>query len=55
MLSFTKESTHYLIIANIWLAAMVLSVHTHDQIFCLVGGAFWLLAGWLVSRKEREV
>jgi hypothetical protein len=55
MISFTKESTHYLIIANIWFAAMVLSVHTHDQLFCAVGGAFWLVLGWVLSRKEREI
>lgn len=55
MLSFTRESTHYLIIANIWFAAMILAQHSHDQIFCLVGGTFWLIAGWFVSRKERQI
>jgi hypothetical protein len=54
MLSFTKESTHYLIIANIWLAAMVLSPIFAVQIFAGLGAAFWLFTGWTVSRKENE-
>lgn len=55
MLSFTKESTHYLIMANIWLAAMILAEHSHDQLFCGGGLVYWLVMGWFVARKERDV
>lgn len=54
MLSFTKESTHYLIMANIWLAAMVLATHTHDAVLCGVIGTFMFVIGYVISRKERE-
>jgi hypothetical protein len=52
MLSFTKESTHYLIIANIWLGVMVLSEISEVRIFAGLGAAFWIFVGWIISRRE---
>jgi hypothetical protein len=54
MLNFSRESTHYFIISNIWIAASVLAEHRHDILFTGAFGLIWFVYGLWVSRKERE-
>jgi hypothetical protein len=54
MLSFTRESTHYFIIANIWIATSILATHKHDVLLAGALGLIWFLYGLWISKKERE-
>lgn len=54
MFSFTRESTHYFIISNIWIAASILADHRHDVLFAGGLGLIWFIYGMWVARKERE-
>lgn len=54
MLTFTRESTHFYIISNIWIATAVLATHAHDVWFAGVMGMVWFVYALLVSRKERQ-
>ncbi len=54
MLSFTKESTHYYIISNIWIATSILADHTHDVLFAGVLGLIWFLYALAISRREKK-
>lgn len=50
---FTKESTHYYIISNIWIATAILAEHVHDVLFAGVLGLLWFLYALVVQRKEK--
>lgn len=51
---FTKESTHYYIISNIWIATAILADHAHDAWFAGLFGLLWFFYGVIISRKEKE-
>ena len=55
MLSFTRESTHYFIISNIWIAASILAEHNYDIYFAGTMGLIWFLYGLWMGKKEREL
>jgi len=54
MLVFTKESTHFYIISNIWIAAAILAEHRHDALFAGALGLLWFVYGLIVQRKENK-
>lgn len=54
MLVFTKESTHFYIISNVWIATAVLAEHPHDVLFAGLFGLIWFVYGMIVQRKEKE-
>lgn len=54
MIVFTKESTHFYIISNIWIATAILADHRHDALFAGAFGLLWFLYGLIVQRKENR-
>jgi hypothetical protein len=54
MMNLTRESTHYFIVSNIWIATGVLATHMHDILFAGALGLFWFFYGIWISKKERE-
>lgn len=54
MLNLTRESTHYFIVSNIWIAASVLAEHWHDTIFAGALGLIWFVYGLIVTRRENS-
>jgi hypothetical protein len=54
MISFTKESTHFYIISNVWIAASILADQQYDIIFAGAMGFIWFVYGLLISRRENR-
>lgn len=51
---FSKESTHYYIISNIWIATAILAEYVHDVMFAAAGGLIWFIYALIVQRKEKS-
>lgn len=54
MLSFTKESTHFYIISNVWIAASILADQQYDMLFAGAMGFIWFVYGLMISRRENR-
>jgi len=54
MLSFTRESTHYYIISNIWIATSILADQWYDMYFAGAMGLIWFLYGLWMGKKEKD-
>lgn len=54
MMNLSKESTHYLIISNIWLAASLIAPHRHDTFLSALLAIVWFVYGIWVSRTENS-
>lgn len=50
----TKESTHYYIISNIWIATAILAHQVHDVLFAGAFGLLWFFYAVIVQRKEKK-
>jgi hypothetical protein len=55
MLTFTKESTHFFIISNIWIATALLTDREPIAWFAGLFGLLWFIYGVYVSKKEKEI
>jgi hypothetical protein len=54
MLNFTRESTHYFIMSNVWIAASILADQWYDIYFAGAMGFIWFVYGLWATRRENQ-